>query len=348
MAIGASLICGWVAFKKPTPMKLDYPKSFGNRISIPADNPTTVEGVYLGRKLFYEKKLSANNTLSCASCHEQAKAFTDGKTVSIGVDGKTTGRNAMALVNLLWNRKFFWDGRVEGLEAQAVFPITNPHEMGQSLAESVRKLKADTVYFGLFRKAFGDTNISSDRIVKAIAQFERTLISANSPYDRYLQNEYRPNALEIEGMALFANMPRPDKNIRGADCAHCHGGVKTYMELFHNNGLDRISADKGRQEVTGMQTDHGRFKIPTLRNIALTAPYMHDGRFATLEQVLDHYSEHLQTANLSSFLKDVSNKKGAVGLQLSAHEKKAVIAFLNMLTDSSFIYNPAFSDPNVY
>jgi len=344
--IGSFILLGWVSFEADAPYQFSYPENFGNRFKVPANNPTTKYGVYLGRVLFYETRLSANNRISCASCHQQSKAFTDGKALSIGVDGVPTSRNTMALVNLLWTRKFFWDGRSTGLEEQAAFPLTDPHEMGQPIEVSAHKLRAVKAYPLLFKRAFGDTAITPERIVKALSQFERTLISANSPYDRYLKKEYQPTSIELEGMALFMNSPEPNIKRRGADCAHCHGGVKTYKELFHNNGLDSISRDNGIQALTGLDSDHGRFKVPTLRNIALTAPYMHDGRFTSLEQVLDHYNAHLRTTHLSSFLKGVSNAKGGTTLQLTTYEKKAVIAFLNMLTDSSFVNNPEFSDPN--
>jgi len=346
-AIGSLLLLVWVSGDQPAPFQFKYPANFGNRITIPTDNPTTREGVSLGRKLFYETRLSANNKLSCGSCHEQSKAFTDGKSFSAGVDGVLTSRNSMALINLIWARKLFWDGRSAGLEDQASFPLTSPHEMGQALEVSAEKLRTTEDYPALFKRAFGDTAITPSRLTKAISQFERTLISSNSLYDKYLKKEYQPSAIELEGMLLFNTMPQPDKKIRGADCSHCHGGVKTYMELFHNNGLDSISKDEGIQVITGLDSDHGRFKIPTLRNIALTAPYMHDGRFNSLEQVLDHYSDHLQTKHLSSFLKNVSNKKDGKSLQLRSHEKKAIIAFLNMLTDSSFVSNSEFSNPNL-
>ncbi len=318
-----------------SPYKLKYPINFGNRIFVPKDNPTTKEGAYLDRLLFFEPLLSANNKISCSSCHEQKRAFTDGKAFSVGVDGTLTSRNSMALINLLWARKLFWDGRTEGLEAEAAFPLTDLHEMGQSLTVSSEKLKHTQSYPALFKTAFGDTAITPDRITKAISQFERTLISANSQYDKYLSNKYQPTILEMNGIALF-----------NTNCSHCHGGAKTYMELFHNNGLDDVSKDKGRQAITNMDSDHGRFKTPTLRNIALTGPYMHDGRFNTLEQVLDHYSNHLQQKHLSPFLKERTNQKNGTSIQLSQYEKKAVIAFLNMLTDTSFINNPEFSNPN--
>ncbi|WPU93048.1 cytochrome c peroxidase [Mucilaginibacter sabulilitoris] len=327
---------------------LVYPTNFGNRIHIPADNPTTKQGVYLGRLLFYETKLSANNTLSCSSCHQQDKAFTDGRPFSPGVDHVLSTRNSMSLANLLWARKFFWDGRAEGLEQQAPTPLTNPHEMGQSLEVSAQKLRETPAYLPLFKLVYGDENITGDRIVKAIAQFERTLISANSRYDQYLNKTYQPTADELKGMELFNNAPQPEKGIRGANCAHCHGGVKTYMELFHNNGLDSIPPDAGMQMLTGLAADKGRFKVPTLRNITLTAPYMHDGRFKTLEEVVDHYSEHIvESASLSSFLRGESNVPGGKSLKLLPQEKRQIVVFLNMLTDSAFIHNPEFADPRL-
>lgn len=327
---------------------LVYPSNFGNRINIPVDNPTTKQGVYLGRMLFYEPKLSANNTLSCSSCHQQDKAFTDGLAFSKGVDNVLTSRNSMSLANLLWARKFFWDGRAIGLEEQVVTPLTNPHEMGQSLEVSAQKLRETPAYLPLFKLVYGDENITGDRIVKAIAQFERTLISANSRYDQYLRKAYQPTADELKGMELFNNAPQPEKGIRGANCTHCHGGAKTYMELFHNNGLDSLPKDAGIAQLTGLPADRGRFKVPTLRNIALTAPYMHDGRFKTLAEVIDHYSDHIEeSASLSSFLLGESNEPGGKSLKLLLQEKKELIAFLNMLTDSAFINNPDFADPRL-
>ncbi|WP_221452750.1 cytochrome-c peroxidase [Mucilaginibacter sp. FT3.2] len=328
--------------------QLVYPANFGNRVNTPADNVTTKQGVYLGRLLFYETRLSANNTLSCSSCHQQQKAFTDGRALSPGVDKVLSTRNSMSLVNLLWARKFFWDGRAASLEEQAAMPLSNPHEMGQSLNVSAQKLNGIKSYTQLFRLVYGDTLVTGDRIVKAIAQFERTLISANSPYDRYLKGTYRPIPQELKGMALFNQAPQPEKGIRGANCAHCHGGAKNYMELFHNNGLDSIPKDAGIETITGLVQDRGRFKVPTLRNIALTGPYMHDGRFKTLDEVVDHYSNHIrQSASLSSFLQGESNEPGGRSLKLLPAEKKELIAFLNMLTDSTFINNPQFADPRL-
>ncbi|WP_200837204.1 cytochrome-c peroxidase [Dyadobacter sp. 3J3] len=326
---------------------LQYPANFGARFVIPADNPTTKDGVYLGRLLFYEKALSAKNNISCESCHQQKLAFTDGKAFSTGTDGSLTARNSMSLANLLWVRNFFWDGRSPGLEDQARFPLTDPHEMGQPLSESAKKINNTALYPPLFKKAFGSTVITEGQILKALSQFERTLISAGSNYDGYLAGNYKPTAQELRGLQLFESGPDPKNGVRGANCGHCHGGVKTFKELFHNNGLDSLVTDMGREQFTGQSTDRARFRVPTLRNIMLTAPYMHDGRFSTIEQVLDHYNEHIrQSPTLSSFLQDISNEIGGKNLALTRGEKADLIAFLGMLTDSSFISNPAFSNPH--
>lgn len=330
------------------PYTLEYPDYFGNRISIPQDNPTTKQGVYLGRMLFYETKLSSSKTISCASCHQQELAFTDGKVFSPGINNVPTKRNSMSLANLLWVRNFFWDGRAKGLETQALIPINDPHEMGAYLDKAIIDLQKTKVYPILFKKAFGTAVITSDRTAKAIAQFERTLISANSPYDDYLRGKYKPTKDELNGMELFMNSAEPSKNIRGGSCAHCHGSPKMYMELFHNNGLDSIPKDRGREELTGAPNDRGRFRVVTLRNIALTAPYMHDGRFKNLEEVLDHYNEHIQSSkSLSVALQNRPNEPGGKSLGLTAKEKADIISFLKMLTDSTFISNPAFSNPHL-
>jgi cytochrome c peroxidase len=266
----------------------------------------------------------------------------------MGIDGTLTKRSSMSLANLLWVRSFFWDGRSSSLEAQVIVPLTDPHEMGQSLAASTEKLKKTSVYPGLFRKAFGSPEISADRIVKAIAQFERTLISANSPYDQYLNGNYQPSAQALRGMNLFMTTPSPEKNIRGANCGHCHGTPKIFIELFHNNGLDSVPKDAGRMELTGQDIDRGRFRVPTLRNVVVTSPYMHDGRFKNLQEVLDHYNDHIrQSATLSPFIAEATNQSGGKSLLLSEDEKKDIIAFLHTLTDSTFINNPEFSDPHI-
>src|SRR5882757_8122162 len=291
----------------PQPYELTYPSYFGNRITIPAANPLTREGVYLGRMLFYERRLSATNKVSCENCHQQRLAFTDGKPFSQGIDSILTNRSSMSLSNLLWVRNFFWDGRAPGLEEQMVTPMSSPHEMGQSLEQSAAKLQHTRLYPSLFRSAFGSDTITGERIVKAIAQFERTLISANSRYDRYLRGELQPDSAERRGLALFMRNPSPERQVRGANCEHCHGSPRFFMDQFHNNGLDTLPADRGREMLTGLPADRGRFRVPTLRNIALTGPYMHDGRFRTLEEVVDHYSDHIHnSASLSPVLQNAS------------------------------------------
>jgi len=312
------------------PYELTYPANFGGRFIIPADNPMTKEGVALGRALFYEERLSLNNKLSCASCHKQKLAFTDNQRFSFGVDGQPTRRNSMSLSNLLWVRNLFWDGRSPSLEQQAVVPLTDPHEMGQSLETSGKKLAQTKVYPQLFEKVFGTSEINGDRITKALSQFERTLISANSKYDWYLRGEYPLSESEQRGLNVFSG--------RG-NCVHCHGGPKTFIELFHNNGLDSIYVDAGREDFTKQITDRGRFRVPTLRNIAITAPYMHDGRFKDLPGVLGHYGDHIvESETLSPFLSR---------LKLSREEKTDIISFLNTLTDTDFINDPKFADPDL-
>lgn len=328
------------------PYQLKYPAYFGNRFVVPEDNPMTLEGVKLGRLLFYEERLSRDNSMSCASCHQQKLAFTDGLAFSPGVDKTLTQRNSMSLTNLLWIRNYFWDGRSSTLEIQAIVPMTDPHEMSQSLEASAAKLQATKSYPGLFQDAFGSGRITGENIIKAISQFERTLISSNSRYDRYLRGEYVLTGTEQAGMDLFMNASIGKK--RSANCGHCHGSPKLMVELFHNNGLDKAPRDPGREGITKDVIDRGRFRVPTLRNIALTSPYMHDGRFKTLDEVLDHYSEHIAPSEtLSSFIKDSTNLSGARGLLLTPSEKKNIVTFLEMLTDSTFINDPAFSDPRL-
>ncbi|NML40605.1 cytochrome-c peroxidase [Chitinophaga sp. G-6-1-13] len=326
------------AGRVPAPVTLSWPDYFGNRVFLPAGNPVTEDGIALGRRLFYEKALSSTDQMSCATCHQQAKAFTDGKRFSAGADGVLQPRNTMSLANLLWVRQLFWDGRAGSLEEQAVTPLTALHEMGQSLVVSAAKLQKLPRYRALFRRAFGSDSITGDRIVKALAQFERTLISANSRYDQYLQGKYQPSVSESNGITLFYANTDPVRGTRGAGCAHCHGGPKTYSDLFHNNGLDSLPADAGRQQITGQAYDKGRFRVAALCNIALTAPYMHDGRFPDLESVIDHYSEHvIHNETLSPFLQQP--------LLLTKQEKNDLLAFLHMLTDSAFVTDPRFSNP---
>ncbi len=329
-----------------------YFGEFNNRI--PEDNPMTEKGFQLGRMLFYETKLSGDNSMSCGSCHEQKKAFTDGLAVSEGITGESGKVSAMSLVNMLWSEKFTWVGAMPSLEIQSLEPITNPIEMHSSLEDAVAKLEDDG-YSELFAGVFGTPEINQDRIAKALSQFQRALISSNSKYDQKLRGEYQPTQQELRGEQLFFTHPIPGQ-LRGGNCGDCHLGPLTSgaidgLQGFHNNGLDNDEEmDEGLMSVSGKPGDKGRFKTPSLRNIALTAPYMHDGRFATLEEVIEHYDNGIhQSSTLDVLIIEGSNENQASGDQpqlfLSDQEKADIIAFLHMLTDEEFINNPKFSNP---
>ena len=325
---------------------LEIPFKFGPGFKIPADNPLTYEGIGLGRMLFYDKKLSKDNTISCSNCHQQRLAFTDGKTFSTGVKGARSRRSSMSLANLLWKFKFFWDGRATSLEEQALVPIQDSLEMHLTLEEAVKKLQATSHYPKLFNAVFGSAQITPENIAKAIAQFERILISSNSKYDKYLRGELDLTLEEKTGMDLFMTHPLPENNLRGGNCGDCHGSFKISLHGIHNNGLDNEPEDRGRELITKKETDRGKFRAPSLRNIALTAPYMHDGRFQTLEQVLDHYNEDIRpSATLDPLIIEATNQVGGKTLLITPAEKKAIIAFLHTLTDSTFITDTRFSDP---
>ncbi len=328
----------------PTSYTLERPAGFPQLV-IPADNPMTVEGIALGRKLFYEKRLSDDNSMACASCHVQSPfSFTDkGTRFSTGIDGFQGNRNAMALINLAWGHKFFWDGRAASLEEQALGPVPNPIEMHQTWTNAVAKLQADTAYPRLFVKAFGICTIDSLHVAMAIAQFERTMISGNSKFDKVGRHETEFTSSELHGFELFSRDKDTVNNIHGADCFHCHQISTRLLDdpIFHNNGIDSVFADPGLQAVTGDINDRGKFKAPTLRNIELTAPYMHDGRFATLEQVIDHYNMGGHpSATIDPLMKNVGT-----GLELSQEEKTDLLNFLKTLTDMDYVNNPAFSEP---
>ena len=341
---------------KPTPLQgFTAPFVFGN-FRVPADNPLTQEAVQLGRRLFYDERLSGDNTVSCSTCHLQRLAFTDGRARSVGVSGKMLEFNSMSLANLMWgSQHFFWNGRADSLEEQALIPIQHPDEMAQNLDELVDELEADEVYPGLFRSAYG--KVSAENIARALASFERTLISADSKYDRYLRGELRLDGEEELGRKLFMAHPDAKVSQRGGNCIDCHSqfltsGFNAKFDGFSNNGLDTEAMLKpGLQAVTGQAADRGKFKVPTLRNIALTAPYMHDGRFSTLEQVLNHYNEGIRISDtLSPLIMEADNQPQdavttSVSLNLNEEEQRAIIAFLHTLTDQNFIAEEKFSNP---
>lgn len=310
----------------------------------PFDNMMTVDGIALGRKLFFDPILSIDSTISCASCHNPQRLFTDGVGVSHGVAGNTI-RSSMSLVNIGFHYNgLFWDGRSATLEQQALLPVEDPVEMGESWINVVNKLKHHDTYPGDFRKAFGIENsnqITKELAAKAIAQFERSLISAgNSKFDRFVRGEVFLEDDEFNGYIMFFDL-RPAE-LPDAECGHCHSSSLMMVEGFFNNGLQSSTdfqgfADKGRGAVTGVTSENGLFKAPSLRNIAITGPYMHDGSLKTLEDVVAHYS---------SGGKSSPNKNSLIyNLNLSEQHQKELISFLHTLTDSADIQNPAFQNP---
>ena len=337
----------------PTAYTLAVPRGFPAPI-IPADNQLTKEGVELGRMLFYEKMLSNKNTMACASCHQQSKAFTDGRALAVGEDGVANPRGTMSLANVAWSTQLTWDGEFTDLENQALKPLENPVEMHQSLVTGVAKLQASSLYPAKFRAAFGTSTITPALVQKALAQFERTLVSSNSRFDKYSVTPVGFSPDERAGLALYNTHAVPSF-VAGAECRHCHTlpfMSSNYEGLFFNNGLDMTFADAGRMRVTKKAGDEGKFIAPTLRNIALTAPYMHDGRFKTLQEVLDHYSDHVQmnSPGLDPNLNvpagvGGTNVNGSSQLSLSATQKRQLLAFLNTLTDSTFVNDKRFSSP---
>ena len=346
----------YVEFKKPATQLVEFtaPFVFG-RFTIPANNPLTQESVLLGRRLFYDPLLSSNNQVSCASCHKQALAFTDGLKTSIGVSGKALAFNAMSLVNLMWGpRHFFWNGRSSSLEDQAIQPIQHADEMARNIDELIVALNNDDTYTTLFNQAYGA--ISAQNIAKALANFQRTLISSNSRYDQYLRGEITLSLQAEQGRKLFMAHPDTKVVLRGGNCIDCHSqfltsGFGTAFDGFSNNGLDDDQAlPAGLFTLTKNELHRGLFKAPTLRNIAVTAPYMHDGRFATLQEVLAHYNGGIKRSKtLSPLIIEADNipktQNDHISLNLNDHEITAIIAFLHTLTDEEFLTNPAFSNP---
>jgi len=312
-----------------TPYRFTFSRYFPQP-ALPLDNPLTEEGVELGRTLFHDPRLSINNSQSCASCHQAATGFTDAKQHSLGAEGQVGTRNAMPLFNLAWKSAFFWDGRASSLREQVLEPIENPIEMHETLTNVVAKLAATTNYPSLFARAFGSPEINSDHLARALEQFLLTQVSHNSKFDRSLAGEAELTVEEQRGFELFHTEYDPRREQFGADCFHCHGGPLFQSQGFANNGLDRAFKDLGRHDVTKKEGDRGKFSVPSLRNVAVTAPYMHDGRFSTLEEVIEHYATGVKR---SATLDPNLAKHPDGGVPLSAADKQALAAFLRTLTD---------------
>lgn len=310
------------------------PENFPEPVYHFSTNTITKEGFELGRKLFYEKLLSANNSISCGSCHIQTSAFTHhGHSVSHGIFDRMGTRNSPPIMNLAWNKSFMWDGGIFDLDLQAIAPITNHVEMDETMENVLNKLRNTAPYPSLFRSAFGSEEISSSKFLKALSQFMLLCTSSNSRYDSVMRHE--PGK-------IFTTEEQHGYTVFKQKCGTCHTEPLFTDNSFRNNGIAiSMVNDEGRYLITQDDKDRYRFKVPSLRNLAYTAPYMHDGRFFTLEAVLDHYSGHVQaTPNLDPLLQQGGNP----GIPMNDEEKAAIGSFLKTLNDRSFILDKRFSE----
>ena len=312
-----------------TKIAFSIPSNFSAPVYNFENNKLTNAGFALGKKLFYDARLSADKSVSCGSCHQQFAAFTQlDHKVSHGVNNCQGKRNTPPLFNLAWQRAFFWDGGVKNIETSPLNAITDACEMGTDLETIVALLKNTPPYPDLFKNAFGSTEINSQLILKSITQFTALLVSGNSKYDKVIRKENGVyfTTTEQAGYALFKEK-----------CTSCHAEPFLTDFSYRSNGLDLISADEGRSHITGLQSDFGKFRVPTLRNIEYTSPYMHDGRFYSLDEVLEHYNSGIKpSTNLDVQLKN--------GIQLNNSEREQIKAFLKTLTDNEFIKNKLYSE----
>ncbi len=348
---------------KPTPYKIDIPFGFPNKLNIPKDNPMTVEGVKLGRYLFYDGRMSGrtdpDSLMSCSTCHVQKNSFEVGMNdprfpggFTHGITGKPTPHVMLPMINLVWNSNgYLWDGLISennpnphfrNIEDLVWMGVMSDHEMDSDTTRVKKLFQSLSGYPELFYKAFGSKTITFKNIERAIAQFVRTLISANSKFDKYMRGDVQLTQSELHGYVLFTTE-------QGADCFHCHGGYGNPLfttNLFYNHGMDSVFNDPAdRFSVTGDPMDHGAYKAPTLRNIELTGPYMHDGRFKTLKEVVDFYSSGLiQTPYADPLMHHINDG----GVQLTPQEKTDLINFIKTLRDDDFLTNPAYSKPDKF
>lgn len=334
---------------KPTPYTIEIPFRFPTKLNIPEDNPLTVEGIELGRNLFYDTRLAGradeNKYMSCSSCHKQENSFIIRmpRPHPFGLDGTSTHHAMLPLINLVWNPGTYgWDGSVPSIEEDVLGVITDPNEFNSSYENVENAIRNIPGYPELFEKAFGSKEITVDRIAKAIAQFVRTLISADSRFDKYLRGELQVTADELKGFVLFTTE-------EGADCFHCHGASGNPLfttNLFYNNGKDSLFTDPSdRYSITGDPMDKGAYKATTLRNIEYTAPYMHDGRYNTLDEVINFYAHNLVW---TPYIDPLMHHIATGGNQLTPVEKAQLKAFLLTLSDTYFIQNPEFSKPEKF
>ncbi len=332
-----------IPYDVPEPYNLDIPEGFPDLVAN-SDNPLTEPGVQLGRRLFYDPILSADGTMSCSSCHKREKGFADDVPTSLGIDGIPGTRHAMSLLNVgFFENGLNWDGSIATLEEQAIEPVINPVELHDDWGNVEEKLRNHPDYPERFRAAFGISNkseITKELATKAIAQFEKIIVSGgNSRFDRALRGEIFFTDSEFNGYDMFFDIS-PD--FPDAECGHCHTGPLLTTNDYFNNGLDGVDdlnnfEDIGRGAVTDYIFDNGKFRAPSLRNIALTAPYMHDGRFQTLEEVLDHYDSGGHYAeNLDPLI---------LNLGLTEEQKQDIINLLHSFTDTTYLENPDLTNP---
>ena len=336
------LVAGvYACHKEATEMEPEAPfTSFEKPSNFPepayhfATNPVTKEGFELGRKLFYDRILSANNTISCGDCHIQTSAFTHhGHTVSHGIFDRLGTRNSPPIMNLAWNTSFMWDGGIGDLDFQAVAPLTNHIEMDETMANVLAKLKASIQYPTLFKKAYGSEEITTAAFLKALSQFMVMCVSSNSRYDSVIRGH---------GDVHFTQAENEGRTLVQQKCGTCHKEPLFNDNSFRNNGLTpSMVNDEGRYSVTQNVDDRYKFKVPSLRNLAYTAPYMHDGRLLTLDAVLNHYTSGVQA---SPTLDPAFTQGSTLGIPLTADEKTKISAFLNTLNDRSFLFDKRFSE----
>jgi len=326
--IGCADVVGTVptGHEKPAEIPRNFPA-----VIAPDDNPFTPRKAELGRYLFHDKRLSGDYSVSCASCHQQEHGFSDGgNAVSRGFEGRAGARNAMSLTNVAYNRSYFWDGGVATLEQQALAPIIHPAEMNMRTDTLMARLAAEPIYAALFRSAWGDTGITIDRVTKSIATFERRLVSGDAPFDAWLRGDSTAiSGSAARGYGLFFG--------EKGDCFHCHASFNFTDNSFRSNGLRPSGSDEGRYALTGNERDRGKFRVPTLRNIAVTAPYMHDGSFRTLQEVVRHYADGAALhQNQDPLIRP---------LDLSADDERDLIEFLESLTDRKFLADTTLGNP---
>ncbi len=332
-----------------TPYNFTVPEGFPQPF-IPADNPMSVEGVKLGRFLFYDKRLSKDMSMSCGTCHEPQNAFSNRTAKSVGIHGQQTRRNSMPIFNLAWQQNFFWDGRAVSLEEQALLPVTDQLELDNDWATVVARLETDSVYPAMFQDAFGPTSsITKENAVKAIAQFERSIVSANSEFDQVVRLKTKasfddPRA--AEGMVFFDRF-FPD----GADCSHCHGREETSYIMgsygllqFSNNGLkDSLGemTDRGLEEVTGNPDHRAKFRIPSLRNLLFSTPFMHDGSIPDIDSVVTFYNSQSHKNRTTDQVMETAGRDN----RWTIEEQENLKAFLRSLSDDDFRENQDYTNP---